>query len=129
MKKLKWEKIGIVGVDAGMLCIMDPCYAFGGSADHESEADRAFGNDWGEFLLRQSSPESDDLKHQIQYAAGGDGFGVVASTAHGDGCFSVYALKEGKGDRALAMLVVTGYSDSLPAEIRELIRKEKGYAK
>ena len=107
-KKAKWELIGEVGVDAGMLMIGDPCYFIG----EKTPGEQAFPT-WESFIEGQREEGHEwQLRHQMDYRVkgmtGSTGLGVVAGTAHGDGLFKVYALKNDRGDRAQAMLVITG---------------------
>jgi len=103
-KKAKWELIGEVGVDAGMLMISDPCYVIG---EHCSGS-IAFPT-WESFIEGQREEGHEwQLRHQMDYRPGAPGLGVVAGTAHGDGLFKVYALKDDDSDRTQAMLVITG---------------------
>lgn len=99
----KWIKVGKVGVDAGLLMIGDPCYFIG----EKTSSDEAFPT-WKGFLKDQRATGKEyKLRHQIDYAMGHAGLGVVAGTG-GDGVFDVYALKSDRSDRAEAMLVITG---------------------
>lgn len=104
-KEAKWVEIGKVGVDAGMLMIGDPCYFIG----DEAAARHPFPT-WDRFIAAQQDREGPDfeLLHQIEFRPGSTGLGVVAATAHGDGLFTVYALKADKTDRTQALLVITG---------------------
>jgi hypothetical protein len=106
-KKAKWELIGEVGVDGGMLMISDPCYVIG----EHSSGSIAFPT-WESFIEGQREEgHKYQLRHQMDYAHGAPGLGVVAGTAHGDGLFKVYALKDDDTDRTQAMLVITGDMD------------------
>jgi len=106
----KWVHLGNVGVDAGMLAIGDPAYLFG-----ENTAGNAAFKTWADFIKAQRDSEGADwqLRHQIDYAMGHEGLGVVAGTAHGDGVYKVYGLKTDDTDRTLAMIVVTGDDPAL----------------
>lgn len=81
-----WEKVGVIGVDAGLCWIGDPCYVLhkeGGAVP------KTIGRNWNEFcdmiLLKDAT--------QIAYEAGHDGLGVVVSTGYGDGCYDVYVRR------------------------------------
>jgi len=95
-KKLKWEKIGVAGVDSGALMISDPCYA---------------------DMVHKWNSENFSLENQLNYPTGHSGLGVQAPTAHGDGVYPVYALRYPDSDRALAMLVVTD------SDVEELVKR------
>lgn len=77
------KKIGVIGVDAGLCWLGDPCYVFGGDADHKW-------NTWMDFVN-----SIDDKEHpttqQYNYNLGHAGLGVLVSTGYGDGCYPVYA--------------------------------------
>jgi len=104
-----WIKLGEVGVDSGLLSIMDPCYAVGSNSEINCESD----GEWGDFLSLQRK-NSNLLNHQVNYAMGHSGLAVLAGTAHGDGVYEVWGLKEDPtSDRCLAMIVVTGEHSEL----------------
>tara|TARA_Y100001938_G_C7794259_1_gene284020 strand:+ start:167 stop:562 length:396 start_codon:yes stop_codon:yes gene_type:complete len=121
--KLKWEYIGDCGVDAGTLMIGDPCYFIG----KDSDANRSCDSDWGTFLKKYRDHDSERyrLQHQLHYNLGHAGLGVMAGTAHGDGCFPVLGLKaDGEDtDRCHAMLVVTGDHDELPKAVKKAMKE------
>lgn len=106
----EWRKLGEAGVDAGLLMIADPCYFI----PADSDAGKQWKGNWSKFLKDQNM--GDD--HQMNYHRGHAGLGVVASTAYGDGIFSVFGLFEVGQDkdnqRPLAMMVVTGDIEDIP---------------
>ena len=121
-QEIKWVQIGVAGVDAGALMIGDPCYFIGTN----SEVNRVCSGDWGKFIEAHLKKEGGfELNHQMNYHAGHAGLGVMASTAYGDGAFPVYALKGAGGDRAYAMLVVTGDEEDVPDYLRQIMKGEQ----
>ena len=98
MSKGPWKKIGVIGVDAGICWIGDPCYIL-----HQEEPPAAIGKDWHDFC--------DKIKEgnfwQFNYDAGHPGLGVCASTGWGDGEYNVYARHE--AGRIAELKVVFGY--------------------
>ena len=117
INNLKWEHVGNCGVDAGMLMVGDPCYFIGPNSD----ASKSYGNSWGTFMEMYHDREKGQIKHQLNFALGHEGLGVVAGTAYGDGTYPVYALKKQGTDRAYAMLVITGecLAQHLPAAVAD----------
>lgn len=122
-KKLEWRKLGVCGVDAGILMIGDPCYFIGKG----SSAAEKYKNDWGEFIKQQCRYGKDESDiAQMNFQMGHSGLGVMASTRYGDGCYSVWGLFAGDEDtdRPMAMIVVTEDEDvcselpPLPVETR-----------
>ena len=79
-----YEEIGHVNVDAGMIMVGDACYFMGDSP----EAKKAYPT-WSHVV-----GEVHEGEHQLCYEGGGEGLGVMAQTAYGDGSFPVIALKE-----------------------------------
>ena len=77
-KKSKWKKIGVIGVDAGLVMVGDPCYG--------SMSER-FKN-WDEFCnyLGDKYP----TMKSIPYELGHEGQGVVVSSGFGDGTYEVF---------------------------------------
>lgn len=97
MAKGKWEKAGVIGVDAGLCWIGDPCYVFGDDASHQIVS-------WEEFCEKLKSKEKDGVA-QWQYDLGHDGLGVSVSTGYGDGAYPVYVRRNSEGRIAEAKVV------------------------
>jgi hypothetical protein len=76
-----WKKIGVIGVDAGLCWIGDPCYILGGKRP------KAVGADWHAFCEKLSEGEVT----QFKYDKGHDGLGVAVHTGFGDGLYDVFA--------------------------------------
>jgi hypothetical protein len=85
----KWEEVGVIGVDAGLCWIGDPCYCVTPDAtEHPAET-------WKEFCDILRDTEIDRTK-QWYYQMGHAGLGVSVNTG-GDGCFPVYVKRDEDG--------------------------------
>ena len=95
--KMKWEKVGKIGVDAGLCWIGDPCYCVTPDAsNHPAKT-------WQEFcdkLMGKPTPadceeglEKDGVA-QWSYGMGHAGLGVSVSTGYGDGVYPVFVRRE-----------------------------------
>jgi hypothetical protein len=92
MEEEKWEKIGVIGVDAGLCWIGDPCYIM-----HKDEPPKAIGKNWPDFcskIDRKKNPTA----QQFDYDMGHAGLGVLTDTGYGDGCYDVFAQMSDEGD-------------------------------
>ena len=92
----KWEKIGTIGVDAGLCWIGDPCYIMHKCSKAKEAYDRppkAIGNNWSEFC-----DTIEDDTQQYNFDLGHEGLGVLASTGFGDGSYDVFAQFSDEGD-------------------------------
>ena len=76
MEKINWKKIGVIGVDAGMCWIGDPCYLV---------ENPPFEN-WTKFCKNSLG-----LTKQFNFKAKHPGLGMVVSTGLGDGIYDVFA--------------------------------------
>lgn len=81
---------GVIGVDAGLCWIGDPCYIL-----HQKENPAAIGKDWGEFcdILGEDYP----TVKQFDYDMGHEGLGMCVSTGYGDGVYPVFVTKNSEG--------------------------------
>ena len=86
--KSEWEDIGVIGVDAGVCWIGDPCY-FVGFEDKKTQLERSGITDWYKFCEKIESSAA--IAKQFNYPAGHPGLGVCASTGYGDGTYTVQA--------------------------------------
>lgn len=78
----KWELVGHVGVDAGLVMVGDPCYTLGDDASHRVKS-------WDEFC--------DTLPFNGPATIHDTGFGIVVSSGYGDGSYPVYVKKNRDG--------------------------------
>ncbi len=76
------QKIGLIGVDAGLCWIGDPCYVL-----HQERLPKALGKNWEDFCKKLS----DGPSTQFGYDLGHPGLGVCVSTGFGDGRYPVFA--------------------------------------
>jgi hypothetical protein len=78
------KKIGVVGVDAGLVIIGDPGYLI------HTEPENTLGKDWEEFCDLLAEEEGPTIK-QFTFPLGNPGLAVVVSSGFGDGMYPVYA--------------------------------------
>ena len=119
-----WQKVGEIGVDAGLCWIGDPCYVF-----HRKENPTELGNSWSEFcdILYNKEEElqkahKDDERPgatQFNYDLGHTGLGVCTSTGYGDGCYPVFVRKNNEG-RVAEIRVVFIDSEDIEDEIERI---------
>jgi hypothetical protein len=116
------KQIGVVGVDAGMVMVTDPCYL----ADFDSEAahDSVVGN-LNEATAQPAREEgypynyggacgascNSDQAGQLNFGAGHAGAGVVASSGYGDGTYPVFAEYNDEGRVARLTVEFLGDDD------------------
>lgn len=96
----KWTKIGEVGVDAGCVMIVDPCYVLAGAGRDEALAyDRAVGLDVDSADPRspnnviQSIQEGNLSVLELPDVFGG----YLVPSGYGDGAYPIYARIEPSG--------------------------------
>lgn len=88
--KTKWEKVGMIGVDAGLCWIGDPCYCVTPDArDHPAKT-------WQKFCDRLHAREKNGVT-QWYYDTGIPGLGVSVSTGYGDGVYPVSIRRNAEG--------------------------------
>ena len=99
--KNTWEKVGVIGVDAGLIWIGDPCYVVTPDAtEHPAKT-------WGAFIDELYASGSDFPKtgvKQYNYKMGHPGLGVLLSTG-GDWTFDVFVRRLDDGMIAEAKVV------------------------
>jgi hypothetical protein len=78
------KQVGVIGVDAGLCWLGDPCYIF-----KPEQRPKAIGKDWSGFCDKLSNDYP--TCQQFNYDGGHPGLGVVVSTGHGDGEYPVFA--------------------------------------
>lgn len=96
MRNESWERVGEIGVDAGIVMVGDPCYV--NATDHPIK-------NWPKFC---DSLVGDTT--QLNYRHGSAGLGVVVSSGYGDGVYPVYIRRE-KGVIAEMKVVFVGEDD------------------
>lgn len=88
MQNKKWEEVGVVGVDAGLMWLGDPCYIMGKDAnEHPVET-------WAEFCEKIENLTD---AQQFNYKMGHAGLGVCISGFGGDGTYPVLIKKNADG--------------------------------
>jgi hypothetical protein len=87
-----WQKIGEVGVDAGLIWVGDPCYIH----HDNSEIEKEWGKTWSEFCEILSEKEKGKYPTAVQfnYSLGHPGLGVCVSSGYGDGCYPVFVKRK-----------------------------------
>ncbi len=90
MENNKWEKVGEIGVDAGLCWVGDPCYIMGEDASsHPCKT-------WNEFCDKLQRGEKKGIM-QWNYPLGHAGLGVTVETGYGDGVYPVYVKRNDEG--------------------------------
>lgn len=87
-----WEKVGTMGVDAGLCWVGDPCYIMGDDASHRVRK-------WTDFCHALHGEDGNGGAPQ-QFPAG-----VVVPTGYGDGEYDVF-VKYGHEGRVAEVKVV-----------------------
>ena len=93
----KWERVGVVGVDSGLVWVGDPCYLY------EEDERAAMGKTYEDFLTILRDREVDGVA-QFNYDQRRPGFGVALYTANGDGLYPVEVRRD-IGGRVVEMRV------------------------
>lgn len=102
----EWQKVGTVGVDAGMIWIGDPCYI----VQNEGERERDIGVNWQEFCGRCEDRGIDGAMAAAQFNfddgdGGHAGLGVCMRSGPGDGYYDVFVRKAADGRMLEAKIV------------------------
>lgn len=83
-----WTVAGVIGVDAGIVLIGDPCYA-------ETEQRHPANRDWQDFC--DAYDAAPDGIMQLNYDMGHPGLGVVVPSGYGDGTYEVEVRRTSDG--------------------------------
>ena len=106
MTKENWELAGVIGVDAGLCGIGDPCYVL------DPERPSYPTKTWDEFVKKHYSDEAEpkDKKgvKSWPFSLGHEGLGISINTLHGDGLYNVYVDRDDKGRIKAAKVVFEG---------------------
>jgi len=78
----KWEEVGEIGVDAGMVMIGDPYYTLGDNATHRVK-------DWGDFCENHYTKEKGGVSVHP--------FGIAVHSGLGDGTYKVFVKRKDMG--------------------------------
>lgn len=118
-----FERVGTVGVDAGMLMVVDPCYVLHRKRrefqGHEGGLDPAFGKDWPDFCDAVMSEPGSGPEHypvcktvaQVQSKEPGSWVSaVVVGGFGGDGRYPVYVKHDGRGNTRAILVDFEGPS-------------------
>ena len=103
MSERGWQKVGTIGVDAGICWIGDPCYILHKTEDERQDMATELGLTWDQFCdkLRENVT-------QFNFPVGHPWLGVVVSTGYGDGTYPVFVRYNGDGQIMEAKVVFSG---------------------
>lgn len=88
MENNAWQKVGEIGVDAGLCWLGDPCYCVTPDVDeHPAKT-------WDEFCDKLQKIEK---KGVAQWNYKGGHIGVTVSTGYGDGVYPVFIRRNADG--------------------------------
>lgn len=106
------KQIGVIGVDAGLCWIGDPCYILHKdkkAKESHNQTPKAIGKDWIDFCDKICDNNYGKYM-QFNYDLGHAGLGVVVETGYGDGTYPVFA--EFIDDGSVAKVWVEFISDN-----------------
>lgn len=92
MLENKWTKVGVVGVDAGLIWVGDPCYIMGDDASNRVKS-------WSEFCKLLNVEKVDGVMEPLKH-----GIGLAISSGYGDGVYPV-SVKYNDEGRVAALKV------------------------
>lgn len=84
----KWKRVGVCGVDAGLIWIGDPCYIIGKDPKEQPA------ESWSKFC----DTINDEPAQQYNYAYGHSGLGVLVKHFGGDGVYPVFVKQDNEGN-------------------------------
>ena len=91
----EWEQVGVIGVDAGLCWVGDPCYILHKDGDKQPQD---IGENWVEFCNKLDQDDDvNPVAHQFNYDLGHPGLGVCVETGYGDGVYPVEIRKNSQG--------------------------------
>jgi hypothetical protein len=89
----KREQVGVIGVDAGVVMVGDPCYHVG-----KTTAPKDFCRSWSEFCQTKLQKDGKCLDTaQLNFDMGHEGLAVVVGGFGGDGCYPVFVKRNKDG--------------------------------
>lgn len=109
-----WEQVGVIGVDAGLCWLGDPCYVLHKEKNAKDEHDRKpkdIGDNWMSFCDKVDGDAT-----QFKYDLGHAGLGVCVSTGYGDGTYPVEVKRSPDGRIAEVRVVFISEDDGLPED-------------
>lgn len=102
-----WEKVGEIGVDAGLCWVGDPCYIVSKDASYVFEK-------WEDFCnVLDTNGFFDGKRHSVEF---NNGLGVCVSTGYGDGSYPVYVKRDGNRIAEVKVVFIQD-QDDLDSEI------------
>ena len=99
-----WEKVGVVGVDAGLVWLGDPCYIL------HTKKPKAIGKAWGDLAKSLDLRLGNDAV-QMNYDKGHPGLGVIVTSGYGDGEYPVEVRRLEDGTIAEVRVVFVRETD------------------
>lgn len=102
----QWERVGTIGVDAGLCWLGDPCYIL-----HTKHSPKDIGKNWGEFCSKLHEGTTRKDYHQFDYDIGHAGLGVAVQTGWGDGSYPVLVKRGPEGRIAEVKVVFIGLDE------------------
>src|SRR5208283_730894 len=90
---LRWQPVGICGMDTAQLLITDPCYTLGHTVVNEAQF--TYKDCCGSYDPKELPPHAIDAR-QLNFLSGNAGAGIVVHSPHGDGTVKVWAKLDAK---------------------------------
>lgn len=90
------EQVGVIGVDAGLCWVGDPCYFVQNQPPKNLTAFGEVVSSWTHFC-EQLDFTAGPVAKQFNYAFGHPGLGVCVGTGYGDGEYPVYVTRNAEG--------------------------------
>lgn len=99
-----WERVGVVGVDAGLVWLGDPCYIL------HTRKPKAIGKAWGDLAKSLDLRLGNDAV-QMNHDKGHPGLGVIVTSGYGDGEYPVEVRRLEDGTIAEVRVVFVRETD------------------